>query len=287
MAKFFNKFRKFLPEKYREAPVVIPAVRLSGAIMAQKGGIGSGPTLSIDSASGPLERAFRFKEAPAVAIVINSPGGSPVQANLIYKRIRALAEEHEKKVLVFVEDAAASGGYMIAVAGDEIIADPSSIVGSIGVIYAGFGFVGLIEKLGVDRRVYTAGKNKLTLDPFQPVKEGDVDYIKDIQEDIHETFIDMVKARRGDIITGDEEEIYSGRFWTGKKGQEIGLVDHIGDIRSTLEERYGEKTRIKLIGQKRNMLGRPVGSGVSLMDRFADAVLERFEAKAIWSRLGL
>ena len=234
MSKIVDIIRPILPKKFRDKPVVIPTVRLSGAIMASQG---MRPTLSIATAAGRLKKAFSVKDAPAVAIVINSPGGSPVQANLIYKRIRALAEENDKKVIVAVEDVAASGGYMIALAGDEIIADPSSIVGSIGVISAGFGFVDLIEKLGVERRVYTAGENKMILDPFKPEKKSDIQYLRSIQDEIHDTFVDMVKERRGDVITGDEKEVFSGRFWTATTGQSLGLVDRIGDIRAIVKER--------------------------------------------------
>jgi len=241
-----------------------------------------------------LKKAFSHKEAPAVALVVNSPGGSPVQSNLIYKRIRALAEENDKKVIVAVEDVAASGGYMIALAGDEIIADPSSIVGSIGVVSAGFGFTGLIEKLGIDRRVYTAGKNKMILDPFQPEKKSDIDYLKTIQLEVHETFVDLVKSRRGDVISADEEEVFSGRFWTGETGQSLGLVDRIGDLRSIVKERYGENAKLKVIGAGGGFLRRQPAGGVSFDMRadaigagFADRLIAQIEERALWARFGL
>lgn len=251
-------------------------------------------SLSIASTSDRLKKAFSVKDAPAVAIVINSPGGSPVQSNLIYKRIRALAEENDKKVIVAVEDVAASGGYMIALAGDEIIADPSSIVGSIGVISAGFGYVDLIDKLGVERRVYTAGENKMILDPFKPEKESDIEYLRGIQDEIHETFVDMVKERRGDVISGDDSEVFSGRFWTGTTGQSLGLVDRIGDLRSFVKERYGEKAQLKVIGAGGGLLRRSPPSGVSaaldLKDvgsGFADQLISQAEERALWARYGL
>ncbi|MEP1443373.1 MAG: S49 family peptidase [Hyphomicrobiales bacterium] len=283
--------RPILPKKFRDKPVVIPTVRLSGAIMASQG---MRPTLSIATAAGRLKKAFSVKDAPAVAIVINSPGGSPVQANLIYKRIRALAEENDKKVIVAVEDVAASGGYMIALAGDEIIADPSSIVGSIGVISAGFGYVDLLEKLGVERRVYTAGTNKMILDPFQPEKKSDIEYLRSIQDEIHDTFVDMVKDRRGDVISGDEEEVFSGRFWTAMTGQSLGLVDRIGDIRSIVKERYGEKTQLKVIGAGGGLLKRAPSNGVSMPNDmssigagFAEHMVTQAEERALWARYGL
>ena len=229
-----------------------------------------------------------------MAIVINSPGGSPVQANLIYKRIRALAEENDKKVIVAVEDVAASGGYMIALAGDEIIADPSSIVGSIGVISAGFGFVDLIEKLGVERRVYTAGENKMILDPFKPEKKSDIQYLRSIQDEIHDTFVDMVKDRRGDVITGDEKEVFSGRFWTAVTGQSLGLVDRIGDIRSIVKERYGEKAELKVIGAGGGLFKRAPSNGVTFPNDlssvgagFAEHMVTKAEERALWARYGL
>ncbi len=291
---FLDFLRPVLPKKYRDKPVVIPTVRLSGSIMFSQGNQLSGASLSIASIAKPLKKAFSMKDAPAVALVINSPGGSPVQSNLIYKRIRALAEENDKKVIVAVEDVAASGGYMIAVAGDEIIADPSSIVGSIGVISAGFGFTGLIEKLGVDRRVYTAGKNKMILDPFQPEKQEDIDYLKSIQFEIHDLFIDHVKSRRADVIINNEEEVFSGRFWTGETAQSLGLVDRIGDLRSFVKERYGDKAELKVISEGGGFLRRSApgevmqGNGFENIGKgFADQVISKAEERALWARYGL
>ncbi|MEP4704418.1 MAG: S49 family peptidase, partial [Hyphomicrobiales bacterium] len=179
-------------------------------------------------------------------------------------------------------------------AGDEIIADRSSIVGSIGVISAGFGFTGLIEKLGVDRRVYTAGKNKMILDPFQPEKKADIQYLKDLQLEIHEMFVDLVKSRRGDVLSGDENEVFSGRFWTGETGQSLGLVDRIGDLRSYVKERYGEKAELKTIGSGGGLLRRPPAAGVasdmnldSIGAGFADQIITQAEERALWSRYGL
>ncbi|WP_417708563.1 S49 family peptidase [Roseibium aggregatum] len=283
-----SSLRRFLPKRFRNDKPVIPVVRLSGAIG------GGGPLrsgLSLATASIPLEKAFSMKKAPAVALVINSPGGSPVQSRLIFKRIRDLAKENEKDVLVFVEDVAASGGYMIALAGDEIFVDPSSIVGSIGVVAAGFGFTEMIKKIGVDRRVYTAGEKKVTLDPFQPEVPEDIEYIKSLQLEIHETFIDMVKSRRGDVLSNDPD-LFSGKFWTGRTGVELGLVDAIGDLRGVIKERFGDKAEPKLISAPRGLLGRKAGVGVGLgkgrlLEGIGDELISSVEERAMWMRYGL
>lgn len=263
----------------------IPVVRLHGVINAeQKPG-----RLNIASVAPLLEKAFSFKKAPAVAIVVNSPGGSAVQSRLIAEKIRQLALENNKRVLVFTEDAAASGGYFIASAGDEIIADPSSIVGSIGVIFAGFGFVEAIEKLGITRRLHTAGRNKSTLDPFLPEKEEDVARIKQMELEIHEVFIDYVKARRGNRLKADDDTLFTGEFWTGKRGLELGLVDGLGDMHSTLRARYGKDIKLKVIAPKKGFLqipGLSLGARTFAGDLTGEA-LARIEDRLIWSRLGL
>jgi signal peptide peptidase SppA len=224
-----------------------------------------------------------------VAVVVNSPGGSPVQSRLIAKRMRDLADEHGKPVIVFVEDAAASGGYFIATGGDEIIADPSSIVGSIGVIFAGFGFVEAIGKLGIERRVHTAGKNKSTLDPFLPEKKEDVDRIKTLELDVHAVFIDWVKSRRAGKLKASDDELFTGEFWSGVRGLELGLVDGLGDLRETLRERYGEKVRLKVIEPKRPLFRLPsLGlGGRASISGMATEVIASVEDRIFWSRLGL
>ncbi|MBN9075068.1 MAG: S49 family peptidase [Rhizobiales bacterium 65-79] len=287
MPKFFNRI---LPKRLRSEGVTIPVVRLQGAIFS--GGNQLRPALSLAGTAGLIEKAFAFKEAPAVAISVNSPGGSPVQSRLIYKRIRDLAEEKNKQVLVFVEDIAASGGYMIALAGDEIIADPSSIVGSIGVVSASFGFQDLIRKIGVERRVHTAGQNKAVLDPFRPEKPEDVERLKALQLDVHETFIDLVKERRGKRLA-DDPDLFTGLFWSAKRGLALGLVDSLGDMRSVLKARYGDKTELKLVTQPRGFLARRLGFLGSRQADFAPAagaisgVLDVLEERALWSRFGL
>jgi len=289
-----NIVTKFLPAKLRSKmggdDVVIPVVKLSGAI-----GSAFRPALNIASCAPRLHKAFGMKDAPAVAIVVNSPGGSPVQSRLIYRRIRDLANEKNKKVHVFVEDAAASGGYMIACAGDDITADPSSIVGSIGVISAGFGFEGAINKLGIKRRVHTAGQNKSVMDPFLPEKKADIERLKALQLEIHQVFIDLVKESRGDKLANNKD-LFTGLFWTGIPGKELGLVDEIGDIRSSLKARYGIKTKLKLIEPKKGLFGSRAASGITqswgieaetLAAGAADGLINAIDEKALWSRLGL
>ena len=270
----------WLSRLVRRAPV-IPVVRLQGVIAAEQ----RQGRLNIATVAPLLKRAFAFKSAPAIAIIVNSPGGSPVQSRLIGKRIRDLADEHNKPVLVFVEDAAASGGYFIAVAGDEIIADPSSIVGSIGVIMAGFGFVGALEKLGVERRVHTAGINKSTLDPFLPEKPGDVERIKQFELDIHQVFIDVVKTRRGAKLKAADDVLFTGEWWPGLRGIELGLIDTLGDIHEILHTRYGKDVELKMIEPKRGWLSLP-RFGFSASGLSADAAAT-IEDRAIWARFGL
>jgi signal peptide peptidase SppA len=283
-----STLRSYLPKPLKNDKTVIPVVRLQGAIG------GGGPMragLSLATAAIPLEKAFSVKKAPAVALIVNSPGGSPVQSRLIFKRIRDLAKEKEKDVLVFVEDVAASGGYMIAVAGDEIFVDPSSVVGSIGVVAAGFGFTEMIKKIGIDRRVYTAGEKKVILDPFQPEVEEDIEYLKTLQQEIHETFIDLVKSRRSDVLTEDPD-LFTGKFWTGRTAVQLGLVDAIGDLRGVLKDRYGDKAEPKLISAPRGLFGRKAGVGVSLgggklVEGLGSELMSSVEERALWARYGL
>lgn len=278
---------RVIPRRFRASSVEIPVVRLSGAIMT-----GNSPlrqNLSLEGIAVQLEKAFDNKHSPAVALSINSPGGSPVQSRLIYKRIRDLAEEKNKKVHVFVEDVAASGGYMIAIAGDEIIADPSSILGSIGVVSASFGFTELIKKIGVERRVHTAGKNKATMDPFQPEKASDIEHIKALQLEIHQTFIDMVKERRGSKLQ-DNDDLFTGQFWTGITALQLGLIDGLDDMRSHLRKLYGEKTKLNLIQPSRGLLGRKNTGGIShaqMLGAAGESLMNVLEEKALWSRYGL
>lgn len=277
---------RILPARFRSDAVEIPVVRLAGTIMA--GGSQFRPALNLANVGPLLEKAFADKYAPAVAFSVNSPGGSPVQSRLIYKRIRDLAEEKNKKVFMFLEDVAASGGYMIAIAGDEIIADPSTIVGSIGVVSSSFGFTGLMEKIGVERRVHTAGSNKSILDPFSPEKVKDIEYLKALQLEIHDVFISLVKARRGDKLR-DDPDLFTGLFWTGIRGKDLGLVDELGDMRTILRARYGAKTKMRLISQSKGFFGMRGGiGGVSQIGASAvDALIDGAEDRALWAAYGL
>jgi signal peptide peptidase SppA len=282
-----RRLRPILPRRFRHDDPVVAVVRLSGAIgMSMPFRTG----LSMASVAPTLERAFKLPRAKAVAILVNSPGGSPVQSHLIFKRIRALAAEKNLPVLVFVEDAAASGGYMIACAGDEIFADPSSIVGSIGVVSAGFGFDRLIKRFGIERRVHTAGENKGMLDPFRPEDPEDVERLKAIQGRVHEMFIDLVKARRGAKLPAEEGDLFSGAFWVGAEALQLGLVDGIGDLRSVMRQRFGEKVELRVIPPTKpslvaRLLNRQPLSPESLMD--PNGLLAAVEERAAWARLGL
>jgi len=279
--------RGFIPERFRGDRGVVPVAKLSGII-----GLSTPlrPGLTIGSVARTLDRLFAVRNAAAVALVINSPGGSPVQSHLIFRRIRELAEEKQRRVIAFVEDVAASGGYMIACAADEIIADQHSIVGSIGVVGGSFGFDKLIAKLGIERRLYTSGENKAMLDPFLPEKADEVERLKKLQGEIHEDFIALVKSRRGDKLAGPENDLFSGAYWTGRRGLELGLVDSIGEVRSTLRARFGDKVVTPLIAPERRLFGRRVG-GIEHRDfigaGLAEDVISALEARALWARYGL
>ena len=259
----------------------IPTLRLTGVI-GQAGFMRSG--LSLVSLDKLINKLFSDKKAPAIALIINSPGGSPTQSSLIAKKITDLAKKKKKKILAFVEDVAASGGYWLACAADEIYLDQNSIVGSIGVISPGFGFVDLIKKIGVERRVYTSGKSKSFLDPFKEEKVEDIERLKKIQEQIHDNFISYVKSRRGNKLNENNlEEIFSGLFWVSQKGIDLGLADGLGSINEIIENKFGKKAKIKIIDQKKSFLQRKLSS--SFVD--TDAVLQKIEEKALWSRYGL
>jgi signal peptide peptidase SppA len=274
-----------LPKRFRRNRPTIPVVRLAGVIGAI--GLPLRQGLALANVEQALARAFSFKAAPAVAIVVNSPGGSAAQSHLIFKRIRALAEEKKKTVVVAVEDLAASGGYMIAAAGDEIVVDASSIVGSIGVVSAGFGFTGLIERIGVERRVHTAGKSKAMLDPFRPEREEDVARLKAIQEDVHAAFIDLVKARRGGKLA-DDPDLFSGAFWSGTRAVALGLADRVGDLRALMRERYGENVRLRMIPTERSAWRRRLGlAGGDRAAAVADRLIALVEDRLMWGRFGL
>ena len=273
---------EWIRNRFRRGPAV-PVVRLAGLIAA--GSLPGSRTLSIETVSPLLARAFSIRGAKAVALAINSPGGSPVQSSLIAQRIRLLAKEKNLPVIAFVEDLAASGGYWLACAADEIIVDPASIVGSIGVVSASFGFKDLIGRIGIERRVHTSGERKAMLDPFREEKPEDVERLKRLQAEIHEGFKAWVRERRGSRLKGDEATLFSGEFWTGRRGLELGLVDSLGELRAVLQERYGAKVYLPVIAPRRRFLAR-FGLGGSLGD-IGVAALSALEERAYWQRYGL
>ena len=259
----------------------IPTLRLSGVI-GQAGFMRSG--LNISALDKLIEKLFADKKSPAVCLIINSPGGSPTQSSLIADKIIKKSKEKNKKVFSFVEDVAASGGYWLACASEEIYVDTNSILGSIGVISPGFGFVELLKKAGIERRVYTSGKSKSFLDPFKEEKKEDIDRLKDIQEQIHENFINYVESRRGERLDiSKKDEIFSGLFWVGQKGVDLGLADGLGSIDEIVKEKFGNKAKIKIIDQKKSFLQKRFSS--SLIN--TEELLQKIEEKSIWSRYGL
>jgi signal peptide peptidase SppA len=282
----------WLPARLRRGTAVVPVVRLSGVI-----GVVTPlrPGMTLAGVAKMLEKAFSTKNARAVALVINSPGGSPVQSRQIYLRIRQLAHEKNLQVMAFVEDVAASGGYMLACAGDEIYCDPSSILGSIGVVGGSFGMTELIRKIGVERRLYTAGEHKAMLDPFLPENPDDVARLKSIQREIHAIFIDLVKKSRGTRLKGADDLLFTGEYWAGDTAVSLGLADGIGDLRSTLRARFGDKVSTPVIapasGMLSGLLGRraPGAGSLDVANSVAglpDELISALETRAIWSRFG-
>lgn len=278
---------------FRRRDPVVSVVRLSGVIGDS---MPMGRGLGLRGLAGRLEAAFSGRRVKAVALIINSPGGSPVQSDLIQQRVRDLAREKDKPVVVFCEDVAASGGYWIALAGNEIYANPSSIIGSIGVISSGFGFEAAIAKLGIERRLHATGEKKGMLDPFQAEDPSHVEHLRALQDDIFERFREWVRERRGERLTGDPDELFSGAFWTGSKALELGLIDGFGDVRGVMRERYGENVKFRVHGPREGLLSR-LGirpRGLTSLDGaqevgagWADAILAGIEARAMWNRYGL
>jgi signal peptide peptidase SppA len=287
-----DTLQDLLPARFQPGIPVVPVVRLSGVIGAVTP---LRPGMSLAGVARLLERAFGSKNAKAVALVINSPGGSPVQSRQIYLRIRQLAAEKQLPVLVFVEDVAASGGYMIACAGDEIFCDPSSILGSIGVVGGTFGFQELIKRIGVERRLYTAGAHKAMLDPFLPENPEDVARVKALQHEIHAIFIALVKQSRGARLKGADDVLFTGEYWAGETSVSLGLADAIGDLRSTLRARYGDKVRMPVIASsaglvsgllRRRSAGMTVLQSPDAVAGLPDEVISALETRAIWAKFG-
>ncbi|MDC3008236.1 S49 family peptidase [Candidatus Pelagibacter sp.] len=259
---------------------IIPHIKLTGVI----GNVGKFKQgIDFSGQEEIISKAFSLKKAPCVAITVNSPGGSPVQSHLIFNFIRQQAKKNKKKVMVFAEDIAASGGYLIACAGDEIYANSSSIIGSIGVIYSSFGFTELIKKIGVERRVHTAGKNKSTLDPFLEEKKEDIERLKNIQLDLHKDFINVIEKSRGVKLKKSEVELFSGEFWSGTKAKELGLIDEIGDVNQVLKEKFGEDVIIKKFEKSKSWLSKKLSSSNDHIDQVANIL----EEKSIWQKYGL
>lgn len=272
----------------RKKPPIVGVLRLTGVI-----GSGGMPLrrsgLNLADMAPSIERAFKLPNLSAVALVINSPGGSPVQSALIHARIRQLAQENDVRVFAFAEDIAASGGYWLACAADEIFANASSIVGSIGVVYQGFGFQDLIARYGVERRVHTMGTRKAMLDPFQAEKDEDVERLHAIQADVHEAFKELVRTSRGDRIKGPAEELFTGDIWTGGQALDLGLIDGIGDMRSVMRGRYGEKVKLVPVRDSRSWLRRRLRADAYGSDPglWADSALAAIEERLMWNRFGL
>jgi len=295
-----KKLLGLLPiQRFRNPPPVVAVLKLSGVI-GRAGRFQSG--IELGGLADHIETAFSMKGVSAVALAINSPGGAPAQANLVYARIRAFAAEKEVPVIAFAEDVAASGGYWLACAGDEIYADENSILGSIGVISASFGFQELMTKIGVERRVHAQGDRKSMLDPFQPESDADLKRLNVIQKDIHTNFKRLVHDRRGDRLKISDRKLFSGDVWTGREALEAGLIDGLGELRDVLRQRFGDRVKIKLVGGRTSVLKRLFGRGLSgvnvqgasIGDVLGDAaaawptkILAAIEERAFWSRFGL
>lgn len=291
LSKWLFDFRRTF---FGDPPPTVAVVRLYGVIAP---GQRFRQSINLAAVAETLDQAFSIPGVAAVALQINSPGGSPVQSDLITKRIRALAHEKDVPVLAFAEDVAASGGYMLALAGDEIYANESSLVGSIGVIASGFGFDKAIEKLGVDRRLYTSGESKSMLDPFQAEKETDVARLKEIQAEVHEHFKALVRDRRGKRLKGLRGRLFSGDVFTGTEAVKMGLIDGIGDARTVLRDRFGKKVRLRLVGERKPRIGSMLGlgrttdsreqTGIGRIEDMPYGLLSAIEERLFWNRFGL
>ncbi|PPR34233.1 MAG: putative signal peptide peptidase SppA [Alphaproteobacteria bacterium MarineAlpha9_Bin6] len=269
----------------------VAVLRLSGVI-SPSGRPFSG-SLNMAGLAVPIQQAFSLRGVKAVALSINSPGGSPVQSALIARRVRSLAREKELPVFAFIEDIAASGGYWLACAADEIFAEPSSIVGSIGVISAGFGFQEAIKRLGIERRVYAEGRHKAILDPFKPEDPDDIERLKVLQRDIFQDFKDHVRERRGKRLKGDQETLFNGDVWTGGRAAELGLIDGLGDLRTILRDRFGERVKLRPVGSSRRWFRRRIGltlgisENLSSPEELVNGFFDAMEARALWARYGI
>ena len=259
----------------------VPVIQLHGTIES-----GPNADISVERLASVAEKAFEMKNAKAVALLINSPGGSPVQSEHIYTILRNKANEKNIPILVFVEDMAASGGYVLACAGDTIYASPNSIVGSIGVISGGFGFTDAIQKLGIERRVYAEGSNKALLDPFQPIKDSDVAIIRDAQRDVHAWFVNLVKERRPALDFDKAEDYFTGKIWSGKRAKELGLVDEHGELYSVIKEKYGKDTKVVMMKKEESLMSsvRKMLGIESAIHTFATSLVSNVYKQSTYSR---
>ncbi|MDP6952158.1 MAG: S49 family peptidase [Alphaproteobacteria bacterium] len=278
-------FLPFVPK-----PPIVAVIRLTGMISPMPRAFRG--NLNLAGLAGQIDRAGAMKGVRAIALQVNSPGGSPVQSELIAKRLRSVARDSEVPLFAFVEDVAASGGYWLACAADEIFAERSSLIGSIGVVSSGFGFTEAIERLGVERRVHAQGKHKAMLDPFRPENADDVGRLESLQQEIHEAFKDHVRDRRGKRLKGDDEALFEGDVWTGEGALALGLIDGIGDMRTVMRDRFGKKVRLRLMGAQRSWFRRRVGMsrapGLELDSHtLVSGALAAVEERALWARFGL
>jgi signal peptide peptidase SppA len=272
-------------ERFRNPPPQVAVLRFDGLI-----GMRGPRNLSLRRFAGAIEKAFSLRNLKAVAIAINSPGGSPVQSSLLFRRLRQMAAEKDVPVIAFAEDVAASGGYWLALAADEIFAEDTSLLGSIGVITGSFGFADVLRKLGVQRRIYTAGDNKALLDPFLAEDPKGVERLTALQRDMHETFKDMVRARRGAKLQGDENVLFAGDIFTGRRALELGLIDGIGDLRGVMRQRYGESVKLRPVEPERRRFSLAGRLGLTHRSDIGDVaadLLTRLEERLIWARFGL
>lgn len=283
-----------LPEAVRaQLPVSkrqIAVVRLEGVITpaGAGGGLARRSGITLEGLESSLTKAFGLSGLQAVALSISSPGGAPTQSALVADRIRGLAAEHEVPVIAFCEDVAASGGYWLACAADEIVAHPTSLVGSIGVVSGGFGLHEAIGRYGIERRLHTAGENKARLDPFQPEQAEDVAWLRGELDELHGLFTGWVRERRGARITGDEQTVFSGEVWTGARAKELGLIDGLGTLRGVLGSRYPD-AKIVPVSAGKNLLAAVTGmlSSRASAEASLPAMLRELEDRAAWARFGL
>lgn len=274
-----SKLDQLFASVFGDSKEVIAVLRLGGVI-GKVSTMQSG--LTLESLNELIEKAFKIKKLKALCLIINSPGGSPVQSELIAKRIRDLAKENKIKIYSFIEDMAASGGYWLACSGDWIYASYSSVIGSIGVVSSGFGFHEAINKLGIERRVYTEGKNKAILDPFKPINKEDLKIIKDLQKQVYEHFVEYVKTRRVGKLTQQDEILFNGEFWAGQTALDYGLIDGIGDMYSVMKEKFGDNIKFQYLCAKQPWLKKKLGMGSKILtDNLANSLIDAVENKIV------